>query len=613
MKDFKAIKQRARQHVKRHWFLLAVVCAISVFMGTEFNSVVSNAQAWYDVLTDRVTQLDTEGFRENDEQVTNTIIDGLIYDNMAAGQEAVAERMRQLKAATAPNSPLGRQRGVLAAAVNSVASGQLFAMAGTAMRTIMHSGELAAIVLILGSTLLYALVWIFLRNMYGALMRRIFLETRTYKVFPLYHFLHIRLVNRWTRASLTMLLEAIYEALWALTLVGWVIKRYSYFLVPYIVAENPDIKPRQAITLSRRMMNGHKWECCKLELSFVGWMILGFLTFGAAEVLWGIPYRLAAYSEFYAGLREEAKVKGIEGAELLNDGYLYAHANPGELQRVYADIVAQDQAIQDEPVDLTRRQRFFARNFGIWLGSLSQKKAYAHREGLKQQVRVAQLELNGEAYPERLNALWNRKNATFTGRVSYLSPCTVWTLVVVFFAFCMVGWLWEVSLHLITHGEFVNRGALHGPWLPIYGGGVVLIEVLLYRFRNQPIAEALAITVLCGVVEYTTSWALEMMRGMRWWDYTGYFLNLNGRISGEGLAMFAVGGMAAVYILVPIIDAMLTRVRKPRVLVAVCVTLLICFSCDFVYSQFVPNIGAGITDDEKSGPVESARAYGNHF
>ena len=48
-----------------------------------------------------------------------------------------------------------------------------------------------------------------------------------------------------------------------------------------------------------------------------------------------------------------------------------------------------------------------------------------------------------------------------------------------FFGFCLVGWLWEVTLHLITHGEFVNRGMLHGPWLPIYGGGVVMIAVLL--------------------------------------------------------------------------------------------------------------------------------------
>ena len=158
MKGFKPFKQRARQMVKRHWFLLAVMCAIAVFMGTEFNEVVSNAQAWYDILTDQVTQLDTEGFRENDKRVNDMILDSMIDDNLAAGQEAVAQRMQELKEASDPNSALGRERGVLAAVANSVTSGQLYAMVGTALRSIVRSGELAATVMILGSTALYALV-----------------------------------------------------------------------------------------------------------------------------------------------------------------------------------------------------------------------------------------------------------------------------------------------------------------------------------------------------------------------------------------------------------------------------------------------------------------------
>ena len=176
-----------------------------------------------------------------------------------------------------------------------------------------------------------------------------------------------------------------------------------------------------------------------------------------------------------------------------------------------------------------------------------------------------------------------------------MTPCTVWSLVVVFFAFCLVGWGWEVSLHLITDGVFVNRGTLHGPWLPIYGSGVAMIAVFLYRLRKRPWLEALAVIVLCGAVEYLTSYVLETTRGMRWWDYTGYFLNLNGRICGEGLAVFCVGGMAAVYFLVPLIDAMVTRV-KPRILIPVCLALLALFAADMVYSHFVPNVGEGITD-----------------
>ncbi len=171
----------------------------------------------------------------------------------------------------------------------------------------------------------------------------------------------------------------------------------------------------------------------------------------------------------------------------------------------------------------------------------------------------------------------------------------MWSLIVVFFVFCFIGWIWEVSLHMMTEGGFVNRGALHGPWLPIYGSGVAMIAVLLYRLRPRPALEALAVVLLCGTVEYLTSYFMELSRGMRWWDYTGYFLNLNGRICGEGLAVFAVGGMAAIYLLVPVIDAMVTRI-KPRILIPVCVALLVCFAGDLVYSHFEPNTGAGITD-----------------
>ena len=54
---------------------------------------------------------------------------------------------------------------------------------------------------------------------------------------------------------------------------------------------------------------------------------------------------------------------------------------------------------------------------------------------------------------------------------------------------CFVGWIWEVSLSMISYGRFVNRGVLHGPWIPIYGFGCVLILLLLKRFRMRPKVE----------------------------------------------------------------------------------------------------------------------------
>ncbi|MBQ6353582.1 MAG: putative ABC transporter permease, partial [Lachnospiraceae bacterium] len=195
-------------------------------------------------------------------------------------------------------------------------------------------------------------------------------------------------------------------------------------------------------------------------------------------------------------------------------------------------------------------------------------------------------------------------NATLEIRkLRYVRPYTIWSLILAFIFFSFVGWLWEVSLHLIKDGVFVNRGVFHGPWLPIYGGGLVMILIVLARFRKKPQVEIALIVVLCGIVEYFTSLFLELSAGMRWWDYTGYFLNLNGRICAEGLLVFALGGAAVVYLAMPLLDSLWMKLNK-KILVPLCIGLLAIFRADWIYSHYVPNVGEGITDYEDFEEVE---------
>ena len=83
--------------------------------------------------------------------------------------------------------------------------------------------------------------------------------------------------------------------------------------------------------------------------------------------------------------------------------------------------------------------------------------------------------------------------------------------------------------------------------------------------------------------------------GTRWWDYTGYFLNLHGRICAEGLLVFGIGGMAIVYVLAPFLDGLLRRLPS-GLLIGVGILLLCLFAADQVYSSGHPNEGKGITD-----------------
>lgn len=74
-------------------------------------------------------------------------------------------------------------------------------------------------------------------------------------------------------------------------------------LVPYIIAENPDMKANEAITLSRKMMKGYKWRAFLYGLSFIGWTVIGMATLGVVGVLFVNPYKAAFYAEFYANVR----------------------------------------------------------------------------------------------------------------------------------------------------------------------------------------------------------------------------------------------------------------------------------------------------------------------
>lgn len=182
------------------------------------------------------------------------------------------------------------------------------------------------------------------------------------------------------------------------------------------------------------------------------------------------------------------------------------------------------------------------------------------------------------------------KGRTCSGRRYSLS-----SLILLFFSFSTVGWLWEVGLHLLKDGVFVNRGVMLGPWLPIYGAGGVIALLLLRRLFNNPIATFFAMMAVSGTVEYFTSWYLELTKGAKWWDYTGYFLNLNGRICAEGLVAFGLGGCACIYLLAPKLDALFSKIPK-TVRMALCLALLLLFAADAVYSRIHPNMGAGITD-----------------
>lgn len=163
-----------------------------------------------------------------------------------------------------------------------------------------------------------------------------------------------------------------------------------------------------------------------------------------------------------------------------------------------------------------------------------------------------------------------------------------------FFSFAIIGWVWEVVLHFVQTGDIVNRGVLLGPWLPIYGTGGIAVMLFLRKLFDKPILTFFLIMIVASGIEYFTSWMLEMQNGIRWWDYTGYFMNLNGRICLEGAVIFGIGGSLVVYIVAPALSRVYEKISF-GVRSVVCTVLLIIFLTDIIHSQEHPNTGKGIT------------------
>jgi uncharacterized membrane protein len=112
------------------------------------------------------------------------------------------------------------------------------------------------------------------------------------------------------------ILVSLFTFLWSLLLIiPGIVKSYSYAMTFYILADNPDMAPTEAINKSKEMMKGNKWRLFCLDFSFIGWYLLSFLTLGIL-LLWVNPYSMQARVEFYESLKpqtaqDEAFVGGM--------------------------------------------------------------------------------------------------------------------------------------------------------------------------------------------------------------------------------------------------------------------------------------------------------------
>lgn len=99
-----------------------------------------------------------------------------------------------------------------------------------------------------------------------------------------------------------------------------------------------------------------------------------------------------------------------------------------------------------------------------------------------------------------------------------------------FFIYCFLGWVWESCYVSIKKREWINRGFLHGPMLPIYGSGAIIVLICTIGVRDQIVLTFLFGMIGATILEYVTGACMERLFRVRYWDYSHMPLNLKGYI-----------------------------------------------------------------------------------
>jgi hypothetical protein len=287
------------------------------------------------------------------------------------------------------------------------------------------------------------------------------------------------------------------------------------------------------------------------------------VTGGLAGILFSNPYRETVFAEYASRIRCLAKEQKVEGTEQLNDRCLFEAPAEDVLRAAYQDV-AQDAA---------DGQSFEAREgvFG-WLESRlgivpylddreKEYRSHMNADLKREEYRDA---LAGKTYPTRLYPIKEVLKRKKTDEIGYMRHYPVHAVILMFFLFSSGGWLWEVALHLVQTGEFANRGFLHGPWLPIYGFGGMLVYSIFRKSITKPVYIGklnirfillfIYICLITTVVELASTYIIELF-GIPFtvlWDYSEHFMNFQGRICLDASARFGVLGLMIIYGALPI-------------------------------------------------------------
>lgn len=394
---------------------------------------------------------------------------------------------------------------------------------------------MAAILVAAGAVFTF-LYQIFISNILQVGEKRFFLEIRSYRQTPVSKIFFLYKLRYIFHPAWVMFCRSFFQTLWNLTIIGGIIKRYEYSMIPFILAENPKISKRDAFFLSRQLTQRNKWKLFLLDLSFAGWKLLSILTLGIFDFVIVNPYITGCRSELYLTLRRNYVLSRSPRYERLNDSYL-EHV-PSE------DELLISKALYDDSQGPYTKTTYFApEQYPVFLFSV-QPPFRAVRSPVR---------------PERRYDL-----------CSYI---------LLFFSFSVFGWFLETLIYLIRDGALTDNTLLFGPWLPLYGILGILILLLTKRIIKKPVRVFFVNFFIYTVLEYILNLTSDLILGYPFRDYSEFLLNLNGRVYVGSSISFALLGCAFLYYLAPQWTELFMKVGRSK-RIALCVILCALFAVD---------------------------------
>ena len=294
----KNLKDKAKKTVKNNYWTAVVLCfVITILTGEYGNSITGIWQSGDSVLPDYV-------ITQNQYLIENEIS----KDNIAEIQEK-QEKIEEITENLTENQL--KMVNTITSNLNSLTKSQkyIYKIWDAIELFIMNQNLLGiAYVLIAIIAILYIIL---LAEPLLVAERRYFIIASEKENTKMGVMKEIFKRKNWSNVAIIMFFKSFYNFLWYLTIIGGIIKTYEYRMIPYLLAENPDMNKKEAFARSKQMMKGNKWKTFILDLSFILWEILSTVTFGLLDILYVNPYKIATSVELYKTLKENNNVEEV--------------------------------------------------------------------------------------------------------------------------------------------------------------------------------------------------------------------------------------------------------------------------------------------------------------